>query len=91
MKCTRHADEFKLEVAKQVCERGYSVADVAQRLFAITHSLYAWIKKCDEANPGWGGKAGLETGNVRFKADFGRMIEERDILKKAGYFARDNE
>ncbi len=38
----RYTDEFKIEAVKQAAERGYSVADVAQRLGIATHSLYAW-------------------------------------------------
>jgi len=52
MKGKRYTDEFKQEAVKQVSERGYSVADVAQRLGTTTHSLYAWIKKYGRANPG---------------------------------------
>jgi transposase len=51
MKSKRHTDEFKREAVKQVTERGYSVADVAQRLDTTTHSLYAWLKKFGEPNP----------------------------------------
>ena len=92
MKGKRYTDEFKQEAVKQVSERGYSVADVAQRLGTTTHSLYAWIKKYGKANPGQAGKADLKTENARLKADLRRMTEERDILKKAAaYFARDHE
>lgn len=51
MKSKRYTDEFKQEAVKQVSERGYSVADVAQRLGTTTHSLYAWIKKYGEVSP----------------------------------------
>ena len=83
MKGKRYTDELKQEAVKQVSERGYSVADVAQRLGTTTHSLYAWIKKYGKANPGQAGKADLETENARLKADLRRITEERDILKKA--------
>jgi transposase len=45
MSSKRYPDEFKIEAVKQVVEYGHSVADVAARLGATTHSLYAWIKK----------------------------------------------
>lgn len=45
MKSKRYPEEFKIEAVKQVTERGFSVADVAQRLDTATHSLYVWIKK----------------------------------------------
>ncbi len=41
----RYPEEFKIEVVKQVVDRGYSVFSVATRLDITTHSLYAWIKK----------------------------------------------
>ena len=91
MTSKRYTEEFKVEAVKQVTERGYSVADVAQRLGTTTHSLYAWIKKYGEPNPRQGGKAELEAENLQLKADLRRMTEERDILKKAAaYFASDH-
>ena len=36
----RYTEEFKLEAVKQVTERGYSVADVAERLGTTTNSMY---------------------------------------------------
>ena len=33
-------EEFKLDAPKQITKRGYSVADVSNRLGASTHSLY---------------------------------------------------
>ena len=45
----RYTEEFKKEAVKQVSERGYSIADVAERLGTTTHSLYAWLKKYGEA------------------------------------------
>jgi len=41
----RSSDDFKLDAIKQITERGYSVADVSQRLGVSTHSLYGWIKR----------------------------------------------
>ena len=41
----RYSDEFKIEAVRQVTDRGYSVAEVAERLRITTHSLYAWFKK----------------------------------------------
>jgi transposase-like protein len=39
----RFSDDFKLDAIKQITERGYSVADVSQRLGVSTHSLYGWV------------------------------------------------
>jgi transposase len=88
MKSKRYTDEFKREAVKQVTERGYSVADVAQRLDTTTHSLYAWLKKFGEPNPQTSDKIDLSAENARLKSELRRMTEERDVLKKAAkYFA----
>ncbi|MBB5188317.1 transposase [Zhongshania antarctica] len=92
MKSKRYTDEFKREAVKQVTERGYSVADVAQRLDTTTHSLYAWLKKFGEPNPQASDKIDLSAENARLKSELRRMTEERDILKKAAkYFASNPE
>ena len=41
MKGKRYTEEFKIEAVKQLTDRGYSVAEVAQCLGTTTHSLYA--------------------------------------------------
>ena len=88
----RYTEEFKKEAVKQVTERGYSVAGVAQRLGTTTHSLYAWLKKYGEASPQQANQHDLATENARLKAELRRMTEERDILKKtAKYFASQSE
>ena len=90
MKGKRYTDEFKKEAVKQVTERGYSVSEVAERLWTTTHSLHLWLKKFREASPRQADKDDLATENARLKADLKRMTEERDILKKAAkYFAND--
>ena len=47
----RYPEEFKIEVVKQVTEKGHTVAEVATRLGTTTHSLYAWIKRYDPKQP----------------------------------------
>ncbi len=39
----RYTPEFKSEAVRQVVERGYSVAEIAQRLGVSKHSLYKWV------------------------------------------------
>lgn len=88
----RYTEEFKKEAVKQITDRGYSVADVAQRLGTTTHSLYAWLKKYGEPSPQQSNQQDLATENARLKAELRRMTEERDILKKAAkYFASQSE
>ena len=37
--------EFKIDVVRQITERGYSVAGVSARLGVNAHSLHVWKKK----------------------------------------------
>ena len=88
----RYTDEFKIEAIKQVTERGYSVADVAERLGTTTHSLYAWLKRYGEQSPQQTSQADNQKEIVELKAELRRVTEERDILKKAAkYFANNPE
>ncbi|MEL0638579.1 transposase [Marinomonas sp. TI.3.20] len=92
MKSKRYPEEFKREAVKQVTERGYSVAEVAQRLDTTPHSLYAWIKKYGEPQPKPSEDLDLTSENARLKSELRRITEERDILKKAArYFANNPE
>jgi transposase len=89
----RYTVEFKAEAVKQVTDRGYSVADVAERLGVSTHSLYAWLRaagtsrkqrKADDIES-------LRRENARLKSELARAEEERAILKKAAaYFAKES-
>lgn len=82
-------EEFKTDAIKQITERGYSVAEVSQRLGVSTHSLYGWIKRYS-ASPGMVAKGDQSSEIRRLKQELVRVTEERDILKKAtAYFARD--
>jgi transposase len=38
----RYTQEFKIEAVKQITERGYSVAEVSDRLSVYTKTLYHW-------------------------------------------------
>ena len=89
MSSKRYTDEFKIEAVRQVADRGFKVANVAERLGITTHSLYAWIRTF--------GKPGVvqrverdQSAEVRrLKSELRRITQERDILKKAAaYFAR---
>lgn len=81
----RFTDEFKAEAVRQVTERGYSVADVSDRLGISTKSLYLWLRKAK----GKGRPDASELEIARLKSELRRVEEERDILKKAAaYFAK---
>lgn len=51
MNSKRYPEEFKRKTVKQMIERGYFVADVAQRIDTTTQSLYACINKYGELQP----------------------------------------
>lgn len=88
----RFTEEFKKEAIKQITERGYSVAEVAERLGTTTHSLYNWLKKYNEPQPRKATHVDEQAEIARLKAELRRVTEERDILKKAAaYFAREHE
>jgi len=44
MSSPRYTAECKDEAVRQITERGYSVAEVSQRLGVSGHSLYKWVK-----------------------------------------------
>lgn len=91
MREIRYTEEFKSEAIKQITERGYSAAEVAQRLGITDKSLYRWksaaaqqLKIADPAD-----LAALKLENTRLNKALKRAEEERDILKKAAtYFAK---
>ena len=91
MSSKRDTEEFKIEAVKQVTERGYSVAEVAKRLGATTHSLYSWLKRYGQKSPQQTNRVDDQAEIARLKAELRRVTEERDILKKAAaYFANDH-
>ena len=86
----RYTPEFKDEAVRQVLERGYSVAEVAQRLGVSVQSLHKWVKavKPDRADEQAQELSDAKREILKLRADLRRAEEERDILKKAArYFA----
>lgn len=83
----RYTEEFKVEAVKQITERGYSAAEVAERLGISSNSLYNWLSQLN------GNKAVRPSSDdsvriAKLEAELKRVTEERDILKKAArYFA----
>jgi len=92
MSNNRYPEEFKIEAVKQVTDRGYSVAEVANRLGTTTHSIYAWIKKYGPDSESHQEKASEQAEIKQLRKELKRVTEERDILKKAAvYFANQSE
>lgn len=84
--------EFKEEDVRQITERGYSIAEVSERLCVSAQSFYKWLRAVKPDNNGQQAQDLLDTRTeiLRLKAQLKRTEEERDILKKAArYFARE--
>ena len=45
MSSKRDPEDFKIEAVRQVTDRGYKVAEVAQRLGVTAKSIHEWISK----------------------------------------------
>tara|TARA_R110001583_G_scaffold193110_1_gene360760 strand:- start:4795 stop:5079 length:285 start_codon:yes stop_codon:yes gene_type:complete len=94
MSSQRYPPEFKDEAVRQVLERGYTVAEISQRLGVSAHSLYKWVKavKPDKSDEQAAELVEAKSEILRLRAQMRRIEEERDILKKAArYFAREPE
>ncbi|WP_435653929.1 IS3 family transposase [Escherichia coli] len=79
----RYPEEFKTEAAKQVVDRGYSVASVATRLDITTHSLYAWIKKYGPDSSTNKEQSDAQAEIRRLQKELKRVTDERDNIKKS--------
>jgi len=90
----RFSPEFKDEAVRQIVDRGYSVAEVSERLGVSAHSLYKWVKaiKPDKTDEQAAALIEARSEVLKLKAQLKRTEEERDILKKAArYFAQNPE
>ena len=86
--------EFKDEAVRQIIDRGYSVAEVSERLGVSAHSLYKWVKavKPDKTDEQASALIEVRSEVLKLRAQLKRTEEERDILKKAArYFAQNHE
>ncbi|WP_320731336.1 IS3 family transposase [Enterobacter sp. 148H3] len=76
--------EFKEDAVRQITERGYSVAEVSDRLGVSAHSLYKWLRAIKPDNSEQHARDLLEAKSeiLKLRAQLKRTEEERDILKK---------
>ncbi|GEK56924.1 hypothetical protein PES01_37690 [Pseudoalteromonas espejiana] len=83
----RYTQEFKEAAVKQITERGYSVAEVAERLDICTKTLYHWRSQLSD-KPKSVQSSDEKLKVAKLEAELKRVTEERDILIKAvRYFA----
>ncbi|MDA5490238.1 IS3 family transposase [Yersinia kristensenii] len=80
----RFTPEFKEEAVRQITERGYSVAEVSDRLGVSAHSIYKWLRAIKPDNSEQHARDLLEAKSeiLKLRAQLKRTEEERDILKK---------
>lgn len=77
----RFTPEFKEEAVRQVTERGYSVADVSERLGVSAHSLYKWVRSVRPDNSGHQAQDLLMRGRR-----FSGLKRSLNVLRKNGIF-----
>ncbi|EQB4724706.1 IS3 family transposase [Enterobacter hormaechei] len=84
MGTARFTPEFKEEAVRKITERGYSVAEVSDRLGVSAHSLYKWLRAIKPDNSEQHARDLLEAKSeiLKLRAQLKRTEEERDILKK---------
>ena len=90
MSTQRYTPEFKEEAVRQIVDRGYSVAEVSERLGVSAHSLYKWVKavKPDRSDQHAADLVEAKSEILKLRAQLRRTEEERDILKKAAVSSR---
>ena len=86
MSTKRYTPEFKDEAVRQVVDRGYSIAEVAEvadLLGVSSHSLHKWVKAVKPAQADQHAADLIEAKSeiLKLRAQLRRTEEERDILK----------
>ena len=81
MSSKQYTEEFKIEAVKQVKERGYSVAEVANRLGTTSHSMYSWLKR-------YGQQSSHQANRVDDQAEIARLKSELRADKYFGWNSR---
>ncbi|MDE8604378.1 IS3 family transposase [Marinomonas sp. RSW2] len=77
----RYTDEFKIEAVKQVTERGYKIAEVAERLGVSYKSMHDWIARYSKPEANRKADDSALSEIQQLKAELKRVTEERDIPK----------
>ena len=89
------ASEFKLGAVKLVTEQGLSFAEAGRQLGVKDNLIRNWKVRFDAqgelANIGNPNRTLLEAEVQRLRAENKRLLQERDILKKAAaFFAKES-
>jgi transposase len=78
----RFTDEFKRDAVAQVVDRGYSIAEVSERLGISTKSLFTWKAQFSQPRKQLNENTEHAAEIRRLKRELARVSEERDILKR---------
>ena len=89
----KFTDEFKDEAVKLVLEQGYQISEAARNLGIHANLLGRWKREYED-----GGNGSSDTGSaVAMRAELNRLRKEnkrlkmeREILKKATFFAKES-
>jgi transposase len=86
--------EFKVEAVKLVTQRGVGVSQAARDLDVGETVLRRWMRELtqdpQQAFPGKGIMKPEQAEIERLRKEVAKLKMERDILKKAAYFARES-
>ena len=89
------APEYKLQAVQLVTEKGFSYAEAARQLGLRDTQIRTWKKQFEaegaKAFPGQGNRSVIDEELHRLRAENKRLLQERDLLKKAAaFFARES-
>lgn len=88
-----YSKEFKLSAVKMVLEQGMSASKAAEDLGISQSSMSLWVREFKknelDAFPGSGKLLPHEKEMHKLKQELRRVTQEREILKKAITFFRD--
>ena len=84
----RFSDEFKAETVKLVKQSNRSMADIAMELGINSKSIGEWVKRAEESGQSIEEDERAELRRLRKEVHELRM--EKEILRKAAFFAREN-
>jgi transposase len=89
----RYTKEFKLEAAKLVTERGYSIREAASQLGVADWSIRYWISKYRNSGELPQGQQVIQAADelAALRKENQKLRVENEILKKAAaYFAKES-
>ncbi len=82
--------EPPIEAINLITEGQYSIFEVSSILGVTTNSLYAWLKKYNQPEPVKMAAVNQHATIKRLRSELKRVTEERHILKKAAYIAKES-